>query len=208
MKIIRRYYSRNFGFIVCILQRSARYVPIAYVHELKKDGKLFVPVRQHHGFTTDTSFISNSRFYKYHQPKCSAFSESTTTGNTNYGSGYDNESINGYLYDTMLASDNIADDKIIQYQAKKTEHIDISTSNVSREHKIYVINNEKLYNSKLKNTSGIKITYVGNKMMRNISNHIYMGNFPSEITFNNIKYICKVRIEKKYNGNQDLFLEN
>lgn len=42
----KQYYPRGFGFIVCSMKRGAIYRPFAYCHELRHDGKLFVPLRR------------------------------------------------------------------------------------------------------------------------------------------------------------------
>lgn len=46
--LLKREYSKGFGFVVCRLQNGAKYHPIAYVHPLREDGKLFVPTKHYH----------------------------------------------------------------------------------------------------------------------------------------------------------------
>ena len=193
IQLLSKFYGNNYGFIVCKISKSARYLPFAYIHELKHDGKLFIPTRQHHGQSLQTSYMTNSRLYRFHQP---TYDDVET----------DESMVNNYLYDTMLASGSVADDQLIQYKAKKVEHMNHKNSYISRSHKIYVINNEKLLSSNLKNITGIKITYIGTKIIKNLGEYIYMGNFPTEITFNNIHQICRVRMDKKYIRNHDLFI--
>jgi hypothetical protein len=47
--LLGKHYRNNYGFIVCQLNSSAQeYHPFAYCHELRHDGKLFIPTRHYH----------------------------------------------------------------------------------------------------------------------------------------------------------------
>lgn len=50
-ELLRSYYAKGFGFVVCIMSKSgsgSQYHPFAYVHEIREDGRLFVPTRHYH----------------------------------------------------------------------------------------------------------------------------------------------------------------
>jgi hypothetical protein len=62
---MKKYYSKDFEFLVCILDKDAEYSPFAYVHDVKVGQKrLFVPTRHYHthpDFTTSsTKFDENN----------------------------------------------------------------------------------------------------------------------------------------------------
>lgn len=48
MKEISLYYRKQYGFIICEIPATAKYAPIAYVHELMPNEKLFIPTRHIH----------------------------------------------------------------------------------------------------------------------------------------------------------------
>eukprot|EP01112_Ceratiomyxa_fruticulosa_P001460 TRINITY_DN1159_c0_g1_i4.p1 TRINITY_DN1159_c0_g1~~TRINITY_DN1159_c0_g1_i4.p1 ORF type:complete len:297 (+),score=77.28 TRINITY_DN1159_c0_g1_i4:678-1568(+) len=48
IKMLTENYKENFGFLVCIIDKSDKYSPIAYFHPIL-DNKLFVPTRHEHG---------------------------------------------------------------------------------------------------------------------------------------------------------------
>lgn len=49
-RIMRKYYASGFGFVVCKLipGKETEYHPLAYSHNLRSDGNLFVPTRHQH----------------------------------------------------------------------------------------------------------------------------------------------------------------
>lgn len=51
IQLLRKYYSKNYGFVICKLKSGVHeYHPFAYSHKIQDSGKLFVPTRhQHHG---------------------------------------------------------------------------------------------------------------------------------------------------------------
>jgi hypothetical protein len=46
--MLSAYYSRDFAFLVCIIDASATYRPFAYEHDALPNGDLFVPTRHYH----------------------------------------------------------------------------------------------------------------------------------------------------------------
>jgi len=69
-KLLGQYYSKNYGFMVCILRPQATYHPFAYVHELRNNGEMFIPTRHYHGNTSEGSrfgtTMGHSVFGKFH----------------------------------------------------------------------------------------------------------------------------------------------
>jgi hypothetical protein len=52
---MKKYYSKKFEFIVCILDKDAEYSPFAYVHDVDQK-RLFVPTRHYHTHPGGTNF--------------------------------------------------------------------------------------------------------------------------------------------------------
>jgi len=48
-KLLAKYYPEGFGFVICKLTAGGKQHPIGFVHNLMKDGALFVPTRHQHG---------------------------------------------------------------------------------------------------------------------------------------------------------------
>lgn len=49
IEILKKYYAKNFSFIVCKLREGeVKYHPFAYYHELLRHNTLFIPTRHHH----------------------------------------------------------------------------------------------------------------------------------------------------------------
>lgn len=46
INLLKKY--KNFGFIVCIIDKSAKYSPFVYSHDLMDSNKLFVPTKHYH----------------------------------------------------------------------------------------------------------------------------------------------------------------
>ena len=50
--IFRKYYS-EFGFIVCIIDKSAKYSPFVYITEKLPNNRYFIPTRHYHGHISE-----------------------------------------------------------------------------------------------------------------------------------------------------------
>lgn len=46
--LLKRDYSNDFGFIVCVIRNGAKFHPIAYSHKIKSDNNLFIPTKHYH----------------------------------------------------------------------------------------------------------------------------------------------------------------
>ncbi len=58
LPILQKHYKKQFAFLVCIIDKSAAYSPIAYVHPCN-DRFLFVPTRHYHGEDTGETYIED-----------------------------------------------------------------------------------------------------------------------------------------------------
>ena len=57
--VLSDYESRNFGFLVCIIDRNAEYSPFAYICSVNDDGRLFIPTKHYH---EKNGVIDNSKY--------------------------------------------------------------------------------------------------------------------------------------------------
>jgi len=56
VELMSTYYSKGYGFVVCILDQSKEYHPFGYIHSMREDGRYFVPTRHyHHKDTVDNA---------------------------------------------------------------------------------------------------------------------------------------------------------
>lgn len=46
--LLAKHYGKDFGFIICAFADNAEKHPLAYIHDVAEDGKLFIPTRHHH----------------------------------------------------------------------------------------------------------------------------------------------------------------
>eukprot|EP01089_Gocevia_fonbrunei_P015826 TRINITY_DN4745_c0_g1_i1.p1 TRINITY_DN4745_c0_g1~~TRINITY_DN4745_c0_g1_i1.p1 ORF type:complete len:313 (+),score=55.49 TRINITY_DN4745_c0_g1_i1:94-1032(+) len=58
-KVLDKYYSQDFGFLICCFKENGEKHPLGYIHSLMKtdstsdEGQLFVPTRHEHGHDTE-----------------------------------------------------------------------------------------------------------------------------------------------------------
>ncbi len=46
--LLKEHYNNDFAFLVCKLEKSMKFHPVAYMHPMPRDAKLFVPCRHYH----------------------------------------------------------------------------------------------------------------------------------------------------------------
>lgn len=57
--IFEEHYASGFAFLVCIIDASASFVPIAYMHDKHACGSVFVPTRHYHGSGMEEKEVSD-----------------------------------------------------------------------------------------------------------------------------------------------------
>ena len=114
-KKIGSYYSRGYGFLLCVLQLSAKYQPLMFIHELKQDNKLFVPTR-HFCCNKTSKYLG-----------VNVFSE--------YGDNTNLNEVESYHHDILMLGD-----KYIRHHIGRNH----TTENgiVNWDHRIYVVNSD------------------------------------------------------------------
>jgi len=216
-EILREYYSRNYGFIVCILKNNARFHPFAYVHELRSDEKLFVPTRHFHGADTGR-YLSDNKFSRFRQPLMYTDTMDTMdeyplesgvlakTNDISQGRGsavnFNQDIVDDHYHDTLMLEDSW-----IKHQVKRR---DVETTHerasVDWDHEIYVINQLSGLKNKMIKQPGFKIEFPAKNKMAHVYDYIQVNNMPKEITFGGIKMLYKFKIGKLYKGNHDVFI--
>lgn len=57
-EILMKNYNNDFGFIVCIIDKSADYSPFAYITDKMPDNKFFIPTLHYHTHTQISSYLN------------------------------------------------------------------------------------------------------------------------------------------------------
>jgi hypothetical protein len=187
LRLVKQYYPKNFAFLVCMLKTNAQYHPIGYVHELKPDGKLFVPTRHFH-VQDQTSKYSMNQFSNYHEWQMGQDGEmDLETGPRNTSVDLDN-----HYYDTIMQ-----EDKWMRHQIRRIESDSRarSTADMDWDHHIYFVNHA----STMKH-----VVSAHPDKMANVYGYLSMNLMPTEITFGNIKSMSRLILTSNTIGNRDI----
>lgn len=55
-ELLKKTYSPTFGYVVCVLDKSAKYHPFGYIHHALSDGTLWIPAKHQHGSNYEEVF--------------------------------------------------------------------------------------------------------------------------------------------------------
>jgi hypothetical protein len=189
LNLAKKYYPRNFGFIVCILKTNAQYHPIGYVHEIRHDGKLFIPTRHHHVQDT-TSKYSMNQFSGYREWHSGQDGEIDLGDSSDYRRNSTVE-LEDHFQDTILQ-----EDKWMRYQVRRIDH-DIQTVDIGWDHYVFIINH---------NPSNIKnIEQPLPDRIANVYSYLSMNLMPKQITFGGVKSVYRIVFPPTSPGNGDLY---
>lgn len=180
---LEKYYGKGYAFILCVLKVGTTYHPLAYVHELRDDGRLFIPTRRFHGRCSESPFLTDNKFSMYRDWK--------TSNETN---------LDDHYHDTLML-----EDRIMQHQIKRRD-VKLNNTEIQNDwnHEIYIINHPQAITKKNKN--GFQVQVPKLDKLKNINKYIPMQNFPKQITFGGIKAVIRYKIDSKYTGNHDIFI--
>ena len=201
LALAKQYYPKNFGFIVCILRTNALYHPLGYVHEIRKDGKLFVPTRHHHVQDTNSKYSMNqfSRYREWESGQNGEIDLGNMDDNAYSGSRYGDShrtsvDLDNHFYDTIMQ-----EDKFMRYTIKRTDVDQKARQDVSIEwdHQIYFVNHDPRLKS---------IQLPLPDRIANVYSYLSMNQMPKEITFGGIKSIVRLVLGPTTPGNRDLYL--
>lgn len=185
-----QYYPKHFGFIICLLKTNAQYHPLGYVHEIRKDGKLFVPTRHHHVHDTNSKYSMN-QFSHYREW------ESGQDGEIDLGDQPDarrnsNVDLDNHFYDTIMH-----EDKWMRYQVRRAEPETRVTQNLTWDHQVYVVNHPAVH----KNAQDPLPDRIAN-----VYSYLSMNLMPKEITFGGVKTVKRLLFPPTSPGNMDLYI--
>lgn len=185
-EILKRYYDKEFGFIICVINNTdpklIQYQPFAYVHEIRSDGRLFVPTR---------------RFIKQKQPNPYFKNEIPITV---HDSG--EEELNNFLYQTLMV-----DDKWMQINAKRKDlKVTKEKENVDWDHEIYVVNYSRVMLNPLLKKQGVKIINGDLNKLVNFYTYMDVNRLPKEIVLKRPNNLYKIKIDGNYKYNSDIYI--
>lgn len=231
-ELLKQYYSHNYGFVVCILRNNAKFHPFAYVHELRKDQKLFVPTRHFHGVNSGQS-ISDSSFMKFHEQGDTKEDISDAWGYTK-STPIDMEDLDPIEAELLRKTNDVSrgsrglrtesdpdssgnvddyyhdvlmmEDKWIRHQVKRRDPATTEHSVIDWDHEIYIINHPTALKTPLINKPGFRAEFPDKDKLAHIYNYVMMNNFPKEISFGGIQSLFRIKITQLYQGNHDMFL--
>lgn len=192
IQLAGQYYPKNFGFLICILKTNAQYHPLGYVHEIRSDGKLFIPTRHHHVQDKNSKYSMN-QFSNYHEWQTGQDGEIDL--GTASGSGRNSSiDLDNHFHDTIMQ-----EDRWMRHQVRRNE----SATQINKQarldwdHQIYIVN----HTPKLKN---IEVPLPDR--LTNVYSYLSMNLMPQEITFNGIKTVVRLVLDNKTVGNRDLYI--
>lgn len=194
-ELLSQYYSKNFGFVVCILQESADFHPIAYIHEYDE---VFIPTRHHHSTEIYDPQIDHDI--------------DTIFNNKHIDIEEVNDSPLGEIVHDVYASQQIKRTGLKRNMAnlgikrKDDLHDDIVNVHNDWDHNIYILGFDVSSLKNFVNSPGVEYLIAQNFNLQNIKNRIDFSKFPKFIFIGDIFTAVKIMVNKLYTGNHDLFL--
>jgi hypothetical protein len=190
INLAKQYYPKNFAFIVCLLKTNAQYHPLGYVHEIRKDGKLFVPTRHNHVQDTNSKYSMN-QFSHYREW------DSGQDGEIDLGNNADARrnsavELDNHFYDTIMQ-----EDKWMRYQVKRAEQTPLTHVQLTWDHQVYVVN-QPIQSKTAQDPLPDRIA--------NVYSFLSMNLMPKEITFGGIKSVKRLIFPPTTPGNMDLYV--
>jgi hypothetical protein len=165
-----KYYPKGFGFIICSLTEGAQYKPLMYCHELRSNGKLFVPIRRMMTELDQSSRVIN-RF------------------DSDFGN-FNDAAISDYYNDIIGNDDSTDDCSILKFHSELRNNI---TTPDAFDHTIYIIN------KKLTSDVYGSIKTLPQKRIDAIASYINISRMPKEITFGKITTMQQLYLGKTCN---------
>jgi len=189
--LLTRYYKENYGFIVCQLtqfSRSNQFHPIAYVHEIRSDKKLFIPTRHYHKTRSNNAF---SKYYNPTEPNLTELRNSELL---------DEDDLNGFMYNTLMLEDKWMN---LNSRRRDVNSYKQQSDDQDWDHDIYVLNLQRImYNPLLKKPGSRVIEADKNKLDRFYS-YIDADKLPIDINIPIPKKLYKIHINKNYKRSEE-----
>jgi hypothetical protein len=182
--LLQQHYSTDYGFMVCILRDNADYHPFGYVHELRSDGKLFVPTRHFH------SYDGNANPFQYTEAQTRIPEED-----------YDLELdvINQHMARTITE-----DDPYLQHTMRHGSVREVAR--VDWDHSVYIFNYGRIVRDTHYQKKNMEITSAEAGRLYNIDKYFNPVDFPSCVIFPKIVSAHRLNIYSGYQNNHDLLI--
>jgi hypothetical protein len=186
IKLLSQFYSEGFGFIVCQIRQNATYHPFGYTHEMRPDGKMWVPTRHHHGHV-------DGNLVKYHDVQTRM-----------PGDEYDEDvnSINSHMARTLADGD--------AYMRHTVRRNTLSTymdrPKIDWDHSIYVINFSRITRDPRYQQDHMSITSADPGRIYKHQDYIKLNKFPNSFILPQIKSMHRLNIYSGYPHNHDLLI--
>jgi hypothetical protein len=180
-EILEKYYKSNYGFIVCQLMASRngdnhKYHPFGYLHEIREDGRLFIPTRHYHKMNEFNPYT------KYH-----------------LGVDDDNQDVSDHFMSTLSM-----EDKWLRLNIKKREFSTPKKKPIADwDHEVYVINCSRVRRNPLfSNKIGATVLQADS----DTRGYLKLNKLPENFVFGNISNVTKLIIDSSYKYNCDFIV--
>lgn len=182
--LLHQHYAKDYGFMVCILRDNASYHPFGYVHELRSDGKLFIPTRHFH------SFDGSANPFQYTEAQ-------TRVPTEDYDPELD-------VLEQHMARTITEDDPYLQHSLRHGSVREIAR--VDWDHSIYVFNHGRIVRDEHYQKKQMDIAAADPGRLYNIDKYFNPTEFPSSIIFPKIVSAHRLNIYPGYQNNHDLLI--
>jgi len=183
--LLKQYYSKSYGFVVCILRKNAEYHPFGYTHEIRSDGKLFVPTRHFHSHSDNSRLINDVQ---------------TRMPGEDFDEGVD------YVENFMALTMSDAD-PYLQHTVKRTTLNNYrEIPQVDWDHSIYVMNYSRVLNDERYKKEYMDVKAADPGRLYNIEKYFDTTEFPGSIIFPKINSVHRLNIYNGYKSNHDILI--
>ena len=184
-ELIGKYYPKKYGFILCAFDKSIQMKPIAYVHEIREDNRLFIPARYYH---------------KKNNPN--AFSKYKDDIDEKTNKRDETDLVSDYIYGTLMI-----DDQWMHLTSKKRDLQSYrEKSEIVWNHEIYIVNFSRLLKNPLLKKPGIRIINGDLDRLVNFYTYVESSKMPKEIVLTKPTSLYKIKIDNNYKYNYDFYL--
>ena len=186
IKLLSQFYADGYGFIVCQIRQNAKYHPFGYTHEMRSDGKLFVPTKHHHGHVEGNPF-------KYHDAQTKM-----------PGDEYDDDldSVNSHMARTLAEGD--------AYLRQTVRRNSLSTymdrPKIDWDHSIYIINFSRITRDPRYKQDHMNVVSADPGRIYKHHEYIKLNRFPKSFILPQIKSMHRLNIYSGYTHNHDLLI--
>jgi hypothetical protein len=200
-ELLGKYYRRGYGFMVCQLVGSQggeaghKYHPFAYYHEVREDGRLFVPTRHYH------KKPAMNPYAKYH-----TISDASLMGDESDMQDLDDHFMNTLTLEDKWLQLNIKRTHIINPEIKKPLRPG-AVEGLDWDHEIYVVNCERVRrNPLLINKLGARVISADSSKLQYVYTYLDSAKLPMDIAFGKIYLLDKIKINSSYKYNHDFMI--